>query len=363
MKQNNSHPINLIHPGIIIKMELKARGIKQKEFAGRIGLLPSHFCEILKGNRVITDQTAVAIGNALGIPPSHIVKLQAEYNIKRHTDGMDSSATYEAQMLIAEYDRIYDMKAIARYMGLQYNRSDEVLDCCRTSLHFQEPRQQERVAYGFYHRSGKTGLDLRMIATWSVLAQYEASRQPAPIGEYDKSKLDALAMELATIFNENCNTVNRVSRKLSEYGIRFCEVQKLERASIDGYSFFLNGQQPAIVITRRFNRIDNLAFAVLHEVGHLKLHLDNGGERMNIADADELCREEEREANNFAADVLIPGAVWATAPVTRMIPQDIQRKYTIWAKEKHLNKWIVLGRVAHDTGMYMFKSDKSREIL
>lgn len=122
-----------------------------------------------------------------------------------------------------------------------------------------------------------------------------------------------------------------------------------------------NGQ-PSIVITKRYNRIDNIAFAVLHEVGHLKLHINGDDERVSVADADEVNTKEEREANNYASQVLLPDSVWQDAPEVLMNPHLIQQKYSAWAKRKGLNKWIVLGRISHDTGMYMFKSDKSREI-
>lgn len=38
----------------------------------------------------------------------------------------------------------------------------------------------------------------------------------------------------------------------------------------------------------------------------------------------------------------------------------IQKKYSEWAAEKGLNKWLVLGRISYETGMYKFKSDESR---
>lgn len=109
-------------------------------------------------------------------------------------------------------------------------------------------------------------------------------------------------------------------------------------------------------------RIDNFAFAVLHEVGHLKMHLSNDQERVTIADVEEMSTKEEREANDFAANALIPNSTWAKAPEVSLNSHAIQVKYSAWAKKEHLNKWIVLGRVSHDTGMYMFKSDSSREI-
>jgi HTH-type transcriptional regulator/antitoxin HigA len=223
-----------------------------------------------------------------------------------------------------------------------------------------EPTQQ-RQSYGRFHKSGKTGLDNRMIATWTILAQYEAGKLPAPTTKYDKTLLDKLSGELSLIFHENSNTENRVSRKLSEYGIKFCIVPKVERASIDGYSFVSNGI-PSIVITRRYNRIDNLAFAVLHEIGHLKLHGNNGCGRVSVADADEQSTKEEREANEYAANILIPEDTWLNAPKVRMNPRIIQSEYSAWANRQGMNKWIVLGRVSHETGMYMFNSDKSRDI-
>ena len=89
---------------------------------------------------------------------------------------------------------------------------------------------------------------------------------------------------------------------------------------------------------------------------------DEGG-NINLAYADEeLMTKEERDANTFAADALIPKSIWVNAPRVIMNPHFIQKDYSNWAKKMGLNKWIVLGRVSHETGMYMFKSDKSREI-
>lgn len=72
-----------VHPGFIIKMELRARGIKQKDFAERIAIQQSHLSEILKGTRNISDQMAKTIEGVLGIPSAHLIQLQAEYNFKK----------------------------------------------------------------------------------------------------------------------------------------------------------------------------------------------------------------------------------------------------------------------------------------
>ena len=108
----------------------------------------------------------------------------------------------------------------------------------------------------------------------------------------------------------------------------------------------------------------SLAFAVLHEVGHLKLHSseDYRG-NINLAYAEEeLNTKEEQEANDYAAKALIPDDLWKSAPSVPLNPVVIQKDYSKWAKDMHLNKWIVLGRISYLTGIYMFKSDKTREI-
>ena len=46
----------------------------------------------------------------------------------------------------------------------------------------------------------------------------------------------------------------------------------------------------------------------------------------------------------------------------RPIPHVIQREYTRWANKKGYNKWIVLGRIAHDMGLYQMRADDARKV-
>ena len=54
---------DIIHPGYLLGMELKARGISQKNFAAQIAIQQSHLSEIIKGKRNITDQLAEKLTN------------------------------------------------------------------------------------------------------------------------------------------------------------------------------------------------------------------------------------------------------------------------------------------------------------
>lgn len=360
VKPVNQNPIK-IYPGFIVKQELKERGIRQNEFAELIGVLPSHLSELLKGKKNMSDAMAEKIAKALNMPFQHLVDMQAEYECYLKKIKNESDAENIATIWLEKLNESIDVKQLFRLLNKQMLPASEKVEFCKTRLLISDNAYYSN-ASGYYHKSEKTGLDKRMIDTWTILAKYHARETPKPNGNFDNTELDKMADELAVIFHHNQNTMIRVYQKLSEYGIKFCVVPKVDKASIDGYSFIENGI-PSLIVTQRYNRIDNFAFAVLHEVAHLKLHLTNENEeRISFASYDDEQSKEEREANDYAADKLIADELWSKAPEVSMNPVAIQKTYSRWAELNGKNKWIVLGRVSHETGMYKFKPDDSRII-
>ena len=69
------------HPGDVVKEELEARGISQKEFASRTGISYTMLNEILNSKRPITSEIALVIEAALGINPELLINMQSRYNM------------------------------------------------------------------------------------------------------------------------------------------------------------------------------------------------------------------------------------------------------------------------------------------
>jgi HTH-type transcriptional regulator / antitoxin HigA len=57
-KNELSVPFMVIHPGSILKEELRERGIKQKDFARLIGLPETQLSTLIKGKRNISAEVA-----------------------------------------------------------------------------------------------------------------------------------------------------------------------------------------------------------------------------------------------------------------------------------------------------------------
>lgn len=70
------------HPGEVLKDEIEARGITQRQLAKSIGLTYSVVNEILNGRRALTAKTALMFEAALDIPADALMYLQMKYNMQ-----------------------------------------------------------------------------------------------------------------------------------------------------------------------------------------------------------------------------------------------------------------------------------------
>ena len=80
---NDMMSSELIHPGEMIKDEIAARGITQKDLATKMNVSYSVFNEILNGKRPVTTEYALMLEAVLGTNASIWLGLQAEYNMQK----------------------------------------------------------------------------------------------------------------------------------------------------------------------------------------------------------------------------------------------------------------------------------------
>lgn len=354
-------------PGEIIKQELHERGISQKEFAKAAGIGQSHVSDILSGRRRITLSLAVKIEELLGIPSQLIIASQTTLELASLTSDGNKSEECAAKEKLDKIDSVVSVKSLLKFLKRRFKTNVSKLKALEKyyNLTGDVVDGLNSISKGCYRKSMVTGLDKRMIDTWVVMA-HACSNTYKPKGVFDISNIRDLCTEVAILLHNNeANLINHLVALLSENGIGLIRINKVERASIDGYSFFNKGV-PYIVLTCRYDRIDNLAFTLLHELGHLALgHTSVHSSQLNIdlrSEDEEYLDAREEEANNFAGEILIPGDLWKFAPSMSINPRIIQNRYMKWAQSKNLNPWIVLGRVSHETGMYKFRSDDTRKI-
>ena len=99
---NNMTSSELIHPGEMIKDEIMARGLTQKELAQQMGVSYTVFNEILNGKRPVTTEYALLLEAALGTDANIWLGLQADYNMQRFKQDRSFMKRLEKIRKIAE---------------------------------------------------------------------------------------------------------------------------------------------------------------------------------------------------------------------------------------------------------------------
>lgn len=363
METRNNIPVFgvAVPVGNTIKDMIADNNYSQKDFAKEMGMQPSHLNELLKGKRKVTPEIAMRLEKLLGIKATTWLNMQAQYDCNVLALQERAIQEQEAYNIVMAYNNVIEWRLILKRKRKELLTASYQQIATFLQQVLPPPAKLQYYANGLFKKSAKTGLDTRMLMTWIMLAQMQA-REDKPLCVYDSTKNQDLQRRLIPILHENTHTIERVKTLLNSYGIGFSIVEKVEKASVDGFSYW-EDDNPMIVVSLRYNRIDNFAFTILHELGHIFLH-PRTNMYVRVENYEIEAKTLDTEADRFANESLIPNKVWRSLPSMSINnPYQIQNQCSIWARINHLNKWIVLGRVSFETGMYKFRQDETRKVL
>jgi HTH-type transcriptional regulator / antitoxin HigA len=136
--------------------------------------------------------------------------------------------------------------------------------------------------------------------TWYQMACNIAGRKRPK--SYDRITLNSLYDKMHT-YTFIDGGINKFLRELKNIGVIFFVLPHLNKTYIDGAAFF-SDENPVIVYTGRYKRIDNFWFTVAHEIAHIMNHINDKipfiVDRFTDGDRNKM----EDEANALAAEKL-----------------------------------------------------------
>lgn len=362
---NDIIPAHATHPGSVLKRELQARGIKQKEFAKAIGMPAPNLSEIIKGRRNISESIAIKLEEALGIPFQAWINLQSRYNYverrRADLDALEAQASIEEKSLGSRLN----LAVLYKYSGIDKPTATERVALLRQSFDIDLNRlhEMEVSTVGFFKRSERLKIDDVNMRTWLLLAWCEAAKLHLEV-PYSKQLALVAASEIASAANASTLTVATLKDILNRSGIIFCQVPKLDAAPIDAYSV-MAGENPAIVVTYRHNDMDKLTFDVLHEIGHVLWHLSYDRSYISVEYEYSSQSAEEKEADEFAKNTLIPPAVWKSIMAEgarNLSPYVVAHTIADAARRHGVSPTIAVARYKHDTRCYAIRGYRSPKI-
>lgn len=357
----NLVPALAIHPGEMLKDELDARDIKQNDFAKLIGYKATQLNEIIKGKRDINADFALLIGKALHMEPTFWMGLQNQYDLDKVRIEEKNKARIEA---IGVWEMMKGYIAVKYLKKTGWISNDPIEDIPKVKeLYKINSIEQFPSLYataGHFRKSTELETNTLNLVAWTKVVAYKANN--VEVKKFNHNKAEELIGKLKDILKDNKKTLFKTQSLLNEYGIKLIVEERPDKCPIDAYSFWSNGK-PAIGITLRHKRIDNFAFNILHELGHVFLHLPNSTttEYVDYEHSNDKYRNstEEKQANTFAGKYLIDHDAWNSFKRNSHHITDTQIKQ--FAKQQNVHPAVVLGRLGHELKLYP-KTSISKEL-
>ena len=367
---DNKTPFMATHPYDIVKDEIKARGMSQKELAARMGIEQSNLCRMLKSKPSVSTEMATKLERALGISAETWLNLQAQYNKdvknieERSVNEIKANETEKMLSAVLNLKELYARLKIGT--SLFINEKLEILKSLIGMDALNAP-QLASVCNGDFKKSDKLSVDELNQTTWLVLA-YISARQSKPGMPFMKGNARIAAERIANMTHDCTVSEEAIKELLGNLGIGYSVVKKLDKTPIDGYSVWTDGY-PAIVTTHRHNDMSRLIFNILHELGHIELHMENknGSSYFATKYVYSCTDEKEIEANNFAKEILIPNSTWEKmmndVNVTSIWSSNIVKELKKQAKRFNIDFNIAMWRYKYETNRYAITGVKANPII
>ena len=328
-------PDYVVVPGQHLATVLASRGMSQAELAVRISRPQKTINEIVKGKAAITPDTALQFERALGISAKTWNELEANYQLQlaeqRDRARLEDYASWAERLPIAEL----------RKRGHLRETSSKV-DLVRQCLKFFGIDSPESLAgsstVAAFRQSPVFEPDDLAVCAWLRLGELEA--RSIECQPFDRAKFRSLLDTLRPLTRES--DLQRVKKALQneckQHGVAVVFTSELRHTHVSGAARWIAPDKAMIQLSCRYKSDDQFWFTFFHECGHILLH----GKKDGFLEGPEVSSREEEEANDFAANHLIPRQ--ALAGLMRERPLSEQR-LVAFAAQVGVSPGIVVGQL------------------
>lgn len=329
-------------PGTTVKSAMDALGWGQADLAYVLGTTTAAINQILSNKRAISHNMAKALAVALNLDPEALVRLQAEWDLRK-AENPDPAVAVRAKI----FSR-YPLREMARRGWIDPEHPSKSVEA--QICEFFDVQSLEDVPH-LAHSAKRTNYDdiSAPQLAWLFRVRQIAKEMHNPV--YSQEKLLS-AINSFRDFRIEPEAVRHVPRTLNEAGVRFAIVEALPNSKIDGVCFWLDDRSPVIGLSMRFDRIDNFWFVLRHECSHV---IHGHGKESAIVDV-ELesaisINDEEEIANRDAADFCVQADKMKSF-IDRKKPFFSERDVLAFSEIQKVHPGIVVGQIQRAVNRY-----------
>lgn len=313
MSENAGLPAQAFPAGEYLRDEIEARNWTVTEFAEILGRPQQAVSEILNGHKEITPETAIEIAAATGTEAATWLRLQSTYRLWKLA-RTDAPVRATAVARRARLSQLVPMPEL-RKRGIIPAGAD--LDMEESAvcdlLEISDIAEQPTLQFAARRSVENAPISPPQLA-WIACVRQEARRGPSAFP--DLGDIPMLATETVRRLCDP-GALATLPGLFATNGIRLVYVQAFNSGKIDGGAYIDDSGVPVIGLSGRIQRLDSVAFTLLHELAHLHLgHLDSG-----ITLDTDVCaatdNETERSADRQAVRWAFPEPIGLAAPISK----------------------------------------------
>ena len=320
-----------IPPGETIKEQLQDRGMNQKEFAKRMAMSEKHISKLVNGEVHLTQEMAMRLEMVLGVPARFWNNLEALYREDlervRMENAMDEDLEFVRKFPYNEMmkngwvpqtrkpkERVVNLRKFFEVVEL-----DLVMEMDINRIACRRQSETEKADYALTAWAQEAKLCARKMDVAPI--DIEGLRKALP-------RIRAMNLENPRDFSRELQTL------LAEFGVALVYLPHIGGSFLHGATF-IDGKKIVMGMTVRGKYADKFWFSLFHEIGHILLG--------HIYQPEGTSEKDEREADAFAAEILIPEKDFAE--FVRQHPEPGLGAITEFAREQGLDAGIVVGRL------------------
>lgn len=299
MNAKELKPFYNVGPGDFILDFLDSFGWTQNDLAEVTGFSLKTINLLINNKQGITPETAVTLEKVFGSPADFWIEVDAKYQIrKREEQNSEKNELTAKKAMLRKYMPVAEMKKKGWFLYDIDTVKGIEQECVRIFNQPSIPESEYLQEYKFCVRQTNFDYDYTLwySKTWFEYAKLHAASFELP--EYNRNKLENIANNLYE-YTLKVDGVNELINDLNACGVGFFCLSHLQKTYLDGAAF-ISGNNPFVVYTCRYDRIDNFWFVIAHEIAHILHHYDFLKEAFldNLEHQAETDRE--KEADKYA---------------------------------------------------------------
>lgn len=301
----------VVHPGFLLNQMMNERGLTQRELASKIDIAHSHLNNILNCSRDITVNIALSLESASFENADFWLKKQMIFSLE---EAKNNRALMEKNKLIQTWNELDNWLPVSYFrkskaLGIDgFEDLDKIYSLYGVKDFEGLKNKVKKYNLTYFRKSSKFAENEKNVIAWSIVAEKMALEEP--VNPFNPKRENELISEIKKCFNKNKNTIESTKQILKKYGIKFFVLDRPPKTPVEGKSF-ISDKNPAIILTLKYKRLDNFAFTLMHELGHVFLHLTKKDYKdANFFINNAKMKKEEFEADSYAQNHLIPLEIW-----------------------------------------------------